>query len=236
MNEPEALYIILLWPSDEDAAAIECYTREVSAKAGVMLSLKWPVHLSLFYGIETEAPDLLSARLRAIAHGTPAPCLDLVEPGAFPESALYIKIRPCDEVLALQDKVREALRESGALVPGYPKRPEPTQFTSEETANIRQWGSWYPYLPHLTIGMLSEPEKLGCTLASAAQLFSLLPPRIVTNRMSLALTGGEWGVSETVESYNLMPPDPGALSATARESPDQPGGQRRAPQNAGAAL
>ncbi len=139
-------------------------------------------------------------------------------------------------MLALQDKVRDALRESGAIVPGYPERPVPAEFTAEETANIRQWGSWYPYLPHLTIGTLNEREKLGCTLASAAQLFPLLPPRIVSNRMSLALTGGEWGVSETVESYNLMPPDPGALPATARESSDQPGDQRRAPQNAGAAL
>ena len=212
MERAPAAYIILLWPSDEDAAAIERYRREVTAQAGVGLDLRWPVHLSLFYGIETEAPDLLSARLRAIAHGTPAPCLDLVEPGAFAESALYIGIRPCEDVLALQDKVREALRESGTLVPGYPKRPASAGFTPEESANIHQWGSWYSYSPHLTIGTLNEREKLDRTLACAAQLFSLLPPRIVADRMSLALTGDEWGVSETVESYNLMPPDPGAVA------------------------
>ncbi|MDP2858539.1 MAG: 2'-5' RNA ligase family protein [Bacillota bacterium] len=212
MGGPSGACIILLWPSEEDAAAIERYRREVSAQAQATLTLKWPVHLSLFYGVEIETPELLSEKLRAIARSTHAPCLDLEAPGAFSESALYIRVRPCPEVLALQDRVREALHEAGAVTPGYPVRATETTVTPAEAANIRQWGSYYPYLPHLTVGILSEREKLGRAMEVAAQLLSMLPSRIIADRMSLALIGDVWGVSETIESYNLIPPEPGATA------------------------
>jgi 2'-5' RNA ligase len=202
--------IILLWPSADDARAIERYRQEVSVQAQVTLRLKWPVHLSLFYGVETETPDLLSAKLRSIARSTAAPCLDLQEPGVFSESAVYIRVRPSPEVLTLQDQVRDALGEVGAVTPGYPKRAPDVEPAPEEAANIRQWGSHYRYLPHLTIGVLAEREKLGRAMQVAAQLFPTLPQRIVADRMSLALIGDEWGVSETIESYNLLPPYQGA--------------------------
>ena len=212
MDRPSGACIILLWPSEEDAAAMERYRREVSAKAQVTLSLKWPVHLSLFYGVEIETPELLSEKLRAIARGTHAPCLDLVAPGAFSESALHIRVRPCPEVLTLQDQVRDALRGVGAATPGYPVRAAEASVTPAEAANIRQWGSYYAYLPHLTVGIVAEREKMGRTMEVASQLLSMLPSRIVADRMSLALIGDEWGVSETIESYNLMPPEPGTMA------------------------
>jgi len=210
--EPRTLcyaYIILLWPSARDSEPIELFRRDICQGCDPETILARPVHLTLFYGFETDDIEPVAAGLRALARQTPPLQLDLSGVGTFGENTVYLKVVAGPRILELQARVAEIVRAARARVPGHParRREIPVPPSAGEIENVRQWGSYYPYSPHITLARRLAPGEIDGMLREAEKAFAGLPDRILADRMSLAQIEAGFTMSETVEYFGLVAED-----------------------------
>lgn len=201
-------YIVLLWPQAADAEQIEVYRQEICRGCDVSHSLTWPAHLSLFYGIQTKDAGALVRGLGVIAAETPAFQVRVTGLGAFDQSLVYLKIAPCPRMLELQAKVRKMVKATGASAPGYPPTYKPVGgLTAEERSNVEQWGSYYPFFPHITLARRLGAGQVEKVIEAGRRLSSLVPKSILIDRISIEHLGScadmEVGASETLASFAL---------------------------------
>lgn len=197
-------YIVLLWPSKSDAQAIEQFRQKICDGSGAGV-YDWPAHMSLFYGIGLETPQALLAGLQSVAQSTPSFPLYISGIKSFEDRVIYFKIKQCRHIRLLQQKVSSLVRALGAETPGMPRRLCAAPLTEDEKKNINQWGSYYPFVPHITLARGLAPDEAARCISAGQGWRSIVPRRIMADRISCSLFWEGAGFPESLEIFHLAP-------------------------------
>ncbi len=161
--------------------------------------------MSLFYGIRVSRPQALLAGLGQIASSTPVFNLYISRLASFERRIIYLRIRRCREMMQLQRKVRELAQAIGADLPGLPKRYDAEPPSAVELKNIRQWGSYHSFVPHITLANNLEPDEHRRACEVGQELFSGLDRHVLADEITCSLFSEHSGFPEKLESFKLAP-------------------------------
>jgi 2'-5' RNA ligase len=173
-------------------------------------TLMWPPHLTLFYGITVEDREPLLLLLRKLARETRSFPMEIDGLGSFGESVLYLKIKFSKEIALLQARVREIVGKTCDIQCDYGNytKPDGTRLSPEEIESMKEWGSYYPFAPHMTLAQHLSPGQLGRVEALGARALPELPERLMAGYMSLAVFESDSPVSETIEAMSFAEAEP----------------------------